>query len=515
MGANHSEFHMDWMHAGRHVLTCAAFAIIAAAFCCAGCGRGGSFIAGKEAIKRIVKVENNVDALRAWAVNGARASVLVHIDFSDDMAVFTSAQMEDMENAARLLGRRDASVLEKVGSRLEPGGTVSLGYMAGMYKRVIWVVPSIRPAGEAINVYRNYLVGRRKFPAAAIADFKVEGPYVKGSVAGVPLTITRLADLALGEGETAIIDIDLQYFPMMKGENPAYRLGTGTMLGFLRELGERNVRANLVTVNLSTQNRAVGIDLRCFGDVIREALMKPADLNGPVPEKWRQMMQAEDSLVAKRYASAESIYANLIAKVKNDPGLYFSLALAQGFQGKGAECRTALLSAYRLDNEYLKGFFQLARALGDAGKIEAGLEILGTPDLQKIFSKDEMAYQRGVFFYVAHRPADAAVYLASAATSRPKDFGLYTILLRAQREAGNEIGETLALNKLIRIDDGRVKREMPWVYADLGQLFEKRGLKQRAGEMFEKYMEARPGDSLSTEFKKKIDAWKAKKLIAP
>jgi hypothetical protein len=54
-----------------------------------------------------------------------------------------------------------------------------------------------------------------------------------------------------------------------------------------------------------------------------------------------------------------------------------SLAVARGFEGKGPECRAALLDAYRLESAYLKGFFQLARALVDAGTVNAGP---GTPE---------------------------------------------------------------------------------------------------------------------------------------
>jgi hypothetical protein len=54
---------------------------------------------------------------------------------------------------------------------------------------------------------------------------------------------------------------------------------------------------------------------------------------------------------------------------------------------------------------------------------------------------------------------------------------------------------------------------MPWVYADLGELYERQELYGSASEMYEKYMEVHPGDSLSRVFKKRIDGWKAKKMI--
>ena len=500
----------------RPVILGALSALLIGALC-AGCGEGGGPVAGKDPVKKVVKVESNVGALKAWAANNTRASVLVHIDPSDDMANFPANRMKDMETAAGHLRRRNVKALEEIGPLIEPGGTVSLGYMAGMYKRVIWVFPTIRPVGDdPVEVYKNFLITRRRFPAEAVSDFKTDGKFITGTLAGVPLTITRLADLTLAEGENAIVDIDLSYFPAMKLAAPSYyRPGTKSVLEFLRELGRRNVRAKIVTVNLSNLNNQVPMDLRYYGDMIREALEKPGDLVPPGPAKWQGMVRAEDSLGAKRYASAAAIYEDILGAAKDDAGLHFSLAIARGFEDKGPECRAALLDAYRLDGEYLKGFFQLARVLAAAGKLDAGFEILDTPDLAKILAPVELDYQRGVFLYTAHKPFDAAAYLARVAQQRPKDFGLFTILFRAQRDAGNDQGQIMALQKLVVIDDGRVRREMPWVYADLGQLYDRNNYWVSASQMYEKYMQVHPDDSLSKVFKKRIDGWKAQKMLKP
>jgi len=515
MNANRFARAADMPRFTRPIILGALSALLIAALC-AGCGKGGGPVVGRDPLKKVIKVEGNVDALRAWAANNARASVLVHIDPSDDMTIFPANLMEDMENAAGHLRRRNVEVLEDIGPLIERGGTVSLGYMAGMYKRVIWVIPTIGPVGEdSVEAYKNFLIMQRKFPAAAVSDFKAEGKFITGTIAGVPLTIARLADLTLAEGENAIIDIDLSYFPAMKLASRSYRMGTKSLLEFVRELGKRNVKAKIVTVNLSNQNNQAPMDLRFYGDVIREALAKPGALISPLPAKWQSMIQAEDSLGAKRYASAAAIYDDIIGTVKDDAGLYFSLAIARGFEDKGPECRAALLGAYWLDSGYLKGFFHLARVLADAGKLNAGFEILDTPDLAKIVAPIELDYQRGVFFYTAHRPFDAATYLAHVAQQRPEDFGLFTILFRAYREAGNDRGQIYALQKLVDIDNGRVRREMPWVYADLGQLYDRSNFWGNASQMYENYMQVHPGDSLSKAFKKRIDGWKAKKLLAP
>jgi hypothetical protein len=514
MNAHRFDHSTDAPRVPRAGVAVAAAAFLAAALL-AGCGRGGGPVAGKDPIKKVIKVESNVDALKAWSSNNARASVLVHIDPSDDMTIFPAHMMKDMETTAGHLRRRNTDVLEEVGSLIERGGTVSLGYMAGMYQRVIWVIPTFRSVGEdPVDVYKNFLVKQRRFPPEAVSDLKTDGKFITGTIAGVPLTITRLADLTLAEGENAIIDIDISYFPALKLANQSYRAGTKSVLEFVRDLGKRNVRAKIVTVNLSNQNNQVPMDLRFYGDVIREALAKPSDVAPPYTAKWLDMMQAEDSLGAKRYSSAAALYDDAIRTVKDDAGLYFSLAVARGLENKGPECRAALLEAYRLDSAYLKGFFQLARVLADAGALDAGFEILDTPELANVVAPAELSYQRGVFLYTAHKPFDAIAYLSSAAQQRPKDFGLYTILFRAHREAGNEQGQIASLRKLILIDEGRVRREMPWVFADLGQLYEQQGARVNARQMYDRYIQAQPGDSLSKVFEKRIEEWKAKKLIS-
>jgi hypothetical protein len=514
-----SKVSADRSHFVHRALLGALTALTIAVFCLAGCGKGGGGdaggIAGKEPIKKIVKVESNVDALRAWSMNGAKASVLVHIDPVDAMTVFPNTVMDDMKTTALELRKHKVTGLEKHAAMLERGGTVDLGFMAGMFKRVIWVVPTNKHVGAvSADDYRNYLVAKRGFPVNSVQDLFADGKVITGAIAGVPLVITSLADLALGPGENAIIDINLNYFPALKLEDSSYRTGTKTLLQFLRDLEARNVKANLVTVNLSTQNNTVPMDLRYYGGVISEALANPAGLNGPMPAKWQSMIQAEDSIGAKHYAGAVAIYSELTKTVKDDAGLFFSLAIAEGFRDKGEECRAALLEAYRLDGEYLKGFFQLARVLADAGKLNAGINILDTPDLTKIMAKPEIDYQRGLFYYTAHKPFDAATYLGNVAQYRPNDFGLFTILFRAHREAGNNQGQIFALQKLVSIDDGRVKREMPWVYADLGDLYAKANIYGNAKDMYEKYMKVFPDDSISAKIKARLDSWKAKGLIA-
>ena len=491
----------------------AALCVFAASL--SGCGKGGKLaVAGKEPITNVVKVENAREALKTWTVNRARADLLILIDPSDEMAAFPEKIVGEVQNAAGHLKRGNEKVIDLIAPWIDTGGSVNLGYMAGMYRKVVWVVPSALPvADRPVNDFVSYLATRRGIPREALREFARNGRNITGSVAGIPVTITRFADLALDKKTSAIIHINLAYFPAMKAEDPKYRTGTNSLVSFLKELREKNVRTPVVTVDLASRTGLIGVDIRFFGDVIKEALFDPRTLSGPLPDKWERMAQAEDSLVAKRYAGAAVIYEELAKGYTQDAGSQFSLAIAHGLAGSGVGARTAVVNAYRLDPEYLRGFFQLANVLAANGQVAAGLEILNSPDLASIYPAEQIDYQKGLFYYTAHRPKDALPYLGSAAQRMPKDFNLFVMIYKAQKELGDVAGRIYAVEAILDLDEERLKREAPWILADAGQLAEKLNYLGSANKMYEKYVQAVPDDSLAAVFKKKMAEWKAKNII--
>lgn len=490
-----------------------AAAAVAALLACAaapGCG-GGDAVLGEKPFKKVYTVEGNVDALRVWTDLRARADVLVHIDSADDIAVFPQSYQDTLAAVAKRLRAGDIQAIGALNPLFERAGVLTVGYMAGMYRRIVWVVPTGRATGEEpVETYRRFFLEGKKLPPEVVGEFTSDGRCVTGSIAGIPLVITRLSELSLAKDETAIVDIDCKYFMLLAARDRSYRTGTKTLLAFLRELAGRGVRARAVTVNLANQDNEVPLDLRFYGGVIQRALAVPADLGSPVPLKWETMMQAEDSLRAGRYAAAAALYGSIAEKDPEDPGIRFARGVALGFQEKGMEARGEVLAAYRLDHQYLRGFYQLARVLGAAGKIATGEEILGTPELKTIVGDEELDYQYGLFYFNARRPFDAATFLSKVASTRPKDFGLQTILFRAYREMGDGFRESIAMQRLVDIDGGRVRREMPWVYGDLGALYEKQGFWKNAREIYNDYLKYQQDDSLAAAFRGRLKALAAK-----
>ena len=402
---------------------------------------------------------------------------------------------------------KSVAAIEPIAALIENGGTVNLGHRAGLYRRVIWVVPAAGPVTSAtLDEFRRIMAERRGYPEAALADFSATGEWFVGTIDGIPLTVTALENLDVGR-ERAVLNIDLSYFVGRQAEDPAYRPGTASLLEFLRFLKTRRIAAECVTVNLASLRQAVPMDIRYYGEIISEALENPALLADPPPAVYALMIEAERELVAGKFGEAEARYAELTRRRGDSAGLFFSLAVARGFDGRAEGCREALLEAYRLDPAYLRGFFQLARVLGGANKVEAGEYLLETPDLVKVIPAIEMDLQRGMFYFGAGDYHNAIIFLESVASQRRDDFAVRTVLLRAYEEVGATGKAAAVLEALIEIDAGRVDRDMPWVYKRLGRLTEEAGLGARAAEAYARYLELVPGDEDAESMSRVIERY--------
>ena len=487
-------------------VTVLLLAILVAA---AGCGQKSSVLF-EDSLKNVVKTESNSQTLMAWADAGVKAGVLVHIDGMDDMAVFPTSMHETIENTADHLERKNSAVVNRIATIVENGGTVNIGYKAGMYERVIWVLPSPGSVTDLpLDNFKQVLMTRRGYPAAELSDFAVSGKHITGTISGIPLTITSLEDLEV-EGEIALLDIDLAYFSGLQAVSSEYEPGTGALLNVLRVLKRKKIPAVMATVNRSSLNQMAPLDIRYYAEIIEETLADPSLLAGPVPDKYNLMMEAERALKAGRYSEAAASYAGLAKSRPFDAGIHFSHAVALGFLDKGEECRDAMVRAYGIDNAYLRGFFQLARVLGANGRISAGEALLETSDLRKTLPEIEMEYQRALFYSQAGLHQVAIPILIEVAAKRPKDFAIRTVLYRSYEELDDTRRMYPLLEDLVELDKDRVTRDMPWAFKKLGDLAWGFHLDPVAAKWYKEYLELVPDDPDREKMMELIDKWKGK-----
>ena len=475
----------------------------------AGCGQRSSVVLEKP-LRTVVKTESNSQTLMAWADEGVRAGVLVHIDGADDLAVFPTSLHETIKNTADHLERKNSAVVNRIATIIENGGTVNIGMKAGMYERVIWVIPSRGSVTDLpLENFKQVLMMKRGFPAQELDDFAISGKHITGTIAGVPLTVTSLEDLETA-GEIALLDIDLSYFAGLQAVVADYQPGTASLLNFLRVLKRKGIPAVMATINRASISQTAPLDIRYYADIIEETFADPSLLEGPVPEKYNLMIQAEQALKDGHYGEAAALYAGLARSHPYDAGLHFSHAVALGFLDRGEECRDAMVSAYGIDSAYMRGFFQLARVLGANGRINAGEALLETSDLRKTLPEVEMEYQRGLFYTQAGLHQQAVAILVDVAAKRPKDFAIRTVLYRAYEELGETRKMYSLLEDLVQLDRERVARDMPWVFKKLGDLAWNFHLDPVAAKWYTQYLALVPGDPDAGKMRELIEIWEGR-----
>jgi tetratricopeptide (TPR) repeat protein len=468
-----------------------------------GCGQKSSILF-EEPMHNVAMTLSNAHTLAAWADAGAKADVLIRIDANDGLSMFPASLQESMKNTADHLKRGNSAVMNRVAAIVENGGTVNIGMMAGMYKRVIWVIPTVGSVTDyPLDDFKKALMTNRGYPPSELMDLKVSGKHIEGTITGVPLLVTSLEDLELA-GETALLDIDLSYFTGVQTVSADYQPGTASLLDFLGILEQKRIPAVMVTLR---RGREAPLDIWYYTDVIEEMLAHTSQRDKRIRERYDLMIQAEKALTTRQYAEAESLYTSLTQQRPDKPGLHFSHALALGFLDRGEECRDAMVKAYANDAGYIRGFFQLARVLAANGHIDSGEALLRTSDLEKTIPKEEMDYQWGLFYMEAGLYQEAVSKIFSVTSKRKKDFAARTVLYRAYAELGEKGHMLMVLKELVELDRDRVVRDMPWVFRKLGDLSFEMHLDPDAAKWYKQYLELVPDDPDSSKMREIIETW--------
>ncbi len=464
-------------------------------------------IAGVDPLERVILVESEREAIEAWVTGKQKADLLLRFDSSDDIEIVHPTLAESMKNAADHLKRGNTNVLDQILPVLETSGMVALGRAAGLYKRVVWVLPVHTSIGNLpLDGFKSFLITKRGYSPSDLADLVQDGKYITGTLGGVPLTVTNLEDLVI-EGETAIIDIDLNFFIGIPGAAIGYGPGTAMPLEFLRTLGQKKIETRLVTVTLSNTSNVVPVEFRYMGRVISEALEDPTVLGQSPPERLTIAAQAERAMYENRIAAADSIYRILVEQNPLDPGYHYSLSLSSARMGKAAACVSHMDEAYRLDPMYARGLFQMANMLVSEGKLSVAEEIVSKSAARDAYKDNELSYGTGIMYVMAASPAKALPFLQEAARFDQENLRLQNLIYRTSRDAGSDEGMLGALEKMAEIDPETVRQHMPWVYRELGLLYEKKGDYGSAARMFRQYLAIAPSDSTAAELREKISRY--------
>ncbi len=136
------------------------------------------------------------------------------------------------------------------------------------------------------------------------------------------------------------------------------------------------------------------------------------------------------------------------------------------------------------------------------GQMDVAESLVNTPLLKEAYRINELNYNLGVMYIRAGKPDEALPLLVSAGALDRENIDLTMLIYRTARDVGSETEMLAALEKLVEIDNRLVRDKMPWVYRELGILYEGMGEDGKAERMYSLYIEAAPGDSAAVELKK-------------
>lgn len=242
-----------------------------------------------------------------------------------------------------------------------PDMLVSAALDAGLFSRIVWVVPSSDPE-EKIDPekFAGLLssVGRGE-----AGSFKPkEDGTLSGELQGVRFDVVHSSALPALKGPVAL-HLELGYFMRLyRGEikTPLLPL-LGSTLVELRKTGW-DVAA--VTVSLSNHTGRVPLPMRFVGPILQRIFAEPQLLDEPLPEKWNSWGKI---LYLENFFQNEEMLRLLEAMRSHDSGdagvLYASYRL-HSHMGRMDEAGDFLDEAVRIDPAYALEYLALAEEAG-------------------------------------------------------------------------------------------------------------------------------------------------------
>lgn len=335
-----------------------------------------------QAINPVHLVEDHSQALPLWVKAGIRNATVLHIDTHHDLLPVPSTSQ--LSRLSALVNSGQLTALEAAGRFSTPrrealygiNNYLNVAFRLGIIKEIFWAYPyQGSPTPEKLSAYRDYLV-EMAVPAWK-ADFralKIDPPFLKGTIGGIPVTVGSLTDFSNGSAPL-LLDIDLDFFPPLY-RNPVATPYLQLIGGFARFIKERQLRPTHTVIAYSHNGGHMPIELRYLGSWLKTMLTQPEILDMETPLAWLVKSEAVHREYFKQFESAAELYEGLIKDFPNDPDSYFSLAMNLIAQEKKDLAVKSLEKARKLDPVYLLGYGTIAEFYNQRKEPELALKIL-------------------------------------------------------------------------------------------------------------------------------------------
>lgn len=322
--------------------------------------------------------ETDTEALIDWRTDATSQQTLVLLSnnpFLDPIPIQLESAAVELVGKGTTKEIQDKAVYPSSSPLLLPGMGLSAALRAGLFDRVIWVVPSnLTPPLPSMQAFLSQLLQHQVLSQEEANTFKTNGDHFEGKIRSVPFQVHTVKNLPELQ-EPVVLHIDLSYFSALyqnEVKTPIYPLAGST----LRTLLQKNWPVSRVTISQGQLFGSAPLGIRFLGSDLREMVSSPQILDKPMPEIWETRSKA---LYLENFFKKEEMLKltkKLVRQKPEDADGYFSLYQVLRKFKDGDQALEVLAKAVHLDRIYALEYYSLAETALERGRPDAALNML-------------------------------------------------------------------------------------------------------------------------------------------
>lgn len=253
--------------------------------------------------------------------------------------------------------------------------TTDAALRANLFDRLVWAIPR---RGEdrtlELEEFRRQMLSADLINKGEADTLTVSDQGLSGQLRELPFQAVIIPNLPKFAGPL-VVHIDLSYFQQMyKSEisTPVLEIIYDT----LRQLRERKLQVLAVTFAYGNLEDRISLDVRYLGDVLKQLIASPAELDQPAPLDWQR--QGTIIALANLFQKDKAREVALALATENEDKAWVKFTLYRSAQqnGQGDEALVFLDEAVALDKVFALEYATLAEKAYDRRQPHAALQIL-------------------------------------------------------------------------------------------------------------------------------------------
>lgn len=274
---------------------------------------------------------------------------------------------------AQIIAKSNPSIHDPL---LKPAMTVSAALDAGLFSRVIWVLPTPTDEGElSLETFRQQLLGIGAISQAEAETLALRDGRFAGTIRGVPWEIVPIQGFSGAQGP-AVVHLEIGFFtPLHRNEikTPLYAL----VRECLFTLRDAKLDTRAVTISSPQLTGELPLNIRFLARDIAALTENPALLDGELPLNWARR---QDARYLQNFIQKEKVHALYQEMEQADPqdaSVQFALYQSYRELNRGGEALKKLSQAVALDPVYALEYLALAEVARQKGRPEDALRMFG------------------------------------------------------------------------------------------------------------------------------------------